>query len=89
MRLPNQSVHVERSDHLPLHKSAGARQSAGVSPCAAWGMSALSGGATGPGPAAVDHTIFRMMLSGCRCISPNCVAMSCPAGCVSGGRFVC
>jgi len=37
----------------------------------------------------VDHTLLRMMLSGCNCISPNCVALECPAGCVEGGRFVC
>jgi len=42
-----------------------------------------------PNRAPIDHTLLRMMLSGCRCISPNCVALSCPARCVVGGKFVC
>jgi hypothetical protein len=37
-----------------------------------------------------DHTLFRMLASGCSCISPNCVAVSCPAECVEDGvGFVC
>lgn len=37
----------------------------------------------------IDHSLLNMMLNGCNCISPNCVALSCPAGCVEGGKFVC
>lgn len=45
---------------------------------------------SGPQQAArPDHTLFNMLLSGCHCISPNCVALSCPAECVENGVFVC
>ncbi len=38
----------------------------------------------------VDHTLFIMLASGCKCISPHCVAVSCPAECIEDGvGFVC
>lgn len=34
---------------------------------------------TGAKPASVDHSDIILMLQGCECISPSCVAYSCPA----------
>lgn len=54
------------------------------------GMRRLVASPSQPGRAApVDHELFIMLASGCNCISPNCVALSCPAECVRNGKFIC
>lgn len=91
MKLPNQALGASR----PVFESVRPLQRAmsGISPsCSGPALPAPSGLAARPGASrrvAVDHTVFRMLASGCHCISPNCVAMSCPAECVRGGVFVC
>ena len=91
MRLPNQTI---PTDPEPL--AVARRESRGVEPSCGCGGGPRRTAVTGliaqppPRPTAVpDHTVFEMLLSGCTCISPNCVAMSCPAECVEGGKFVC
>lgn len=91
MKIPNQALGVGR----PVFESVQSqgRAFSGVIPSSSGPALPAPGGLAGrPGGSrrvAVDHTIFRMLASGCHCISPNCVAMSCPAECVRGGVFVC
>jgi hypothetical protein len=93
MKLPNQSTSVNRTkftvwseNQMVYAQQALLRRQTPSLPQGNQFIAAVPG----PGPrAAVDHSLIEMLLSGCTCISPNCVALSCPAECVRGGRFVC
>jgi hypothetical protein len=93
MRLPNQSENITRYYFSSTTGVATGKTGANPSHyCQAVirGIEQISARPTGAPPfVPVDHTLLRMMLSGCKCISANCVALSCPAECVEGGRFVC
>lgn len=95
MRFPNQSENISR--HRFSSTTVIARERTGSYPSSSHRVVIRNIDKTSvrPMPARassavpVDHTLLRMMLNGCSCISPNCVALECPAACVEGGRFVC